>query len=78
METFRSPRWEDFDYVYRDEEEAAGKRLSIRVAWERMVNCADQRRYWGFGAFFATGLVDIPAEPLPEETKIYKQRPFSH
>jgi hypothetical protein len=79
METFRSPRWEDFNYVYKDEEDGSGKEVN-RLSW--LGNGWSIAQMDGdigeLAHFLQPGLVDIPAEPLPEETKMYKQRPFSH
>ncbi len=79
MECLRSPRWEDFTYVYEGEEEEDGEECN-RLAWlgngwsiaQTDPGAADMAH------FLQPGIIDIPAEPLPEETKIYKQRPFSY
>ena len=77
METLRSPRWEDFDYVYDGDRNGTE---TNRLAW-----LGDG---WSIAQvdpgqaepahFLQPGLIDIPAEPLPEDTPQFKQLPFSH
>lgn len=77
IETFRSPRWEDFDYVYDDEEEGQeGNRLAwLGNGW----SSAQVDDDGGDLAFYLQpGFVDAPAAPLPEDTPANRTRPFSH
>jgi hypothetical protein len=77
MECLRSVRWEDFEYQYEEEE---GEGECNRLGW--------LGNGWSIAQidpgsgeiahFLQPGLIDIPAEPLPEDTLIYKQRPFSY
>jgi hypothetical protein len=77
METFRSPRWEDFDYVYEGEED--GEEVN-RLAW--LGNGWASAQVDGKGGDLAFYLqpefVDVPAAPLPEATRVYEMRPFSY
>ena len=78
METLRSPRWEDYNYRYEGED-GSGKEVN-RLAWLGngwSVVQIDE----GAGElahFLQPEFVDAPAAPFPEETQVYKQRPFSH
>jgi hypothetical protein len=77
METFRSPRWEDYDYVYEGEEDGEeGNRLAwLGNGW------SSAQVEGGEGEithFLEPELVDFPAEPLPEKTRLYQIRPFSY
>ena len=77
MECLRSPRWEDFDYVYEGEEDGGE---SNRLAWlgngwsvaQTEPDAADMAH------FLQPHVMDIPAEPFPENTTCYRQRPFSY
>lgn len=77
IEAFRSPRWEDFEYVYEGEE--AGKAVN-RLAWLgngwSSVQVDDQGGDLAF--YLQPEFVDAPAAPLPEDTRLYKLRPFSY
>ena len=77
METFRSPRWEDFEYVYEGEE--AGKVVN-RLAWlGNGWSSAQVDDQGGDLAFYLQPeFVDVPAAPLPEDTRVYKLRLYSY
>jgi hypothetical protein len=77
MECLRSPRWEDFDYVYKGEEDGEE---SNRLSWLGNGWSTAQTDAGGadMAHFLQPGIVDIPAAPFPEDTKIYRQRPFSY
>ncbi|KAJ5994677.1 monooxygenase [Penicillium waksmanii] len=78
METLRSPRWEDYDYRYEGEDDS-GKEVN-RLAWLgngwSVVRTDDGAG--DLAHFLLPESVDVPAEPFPEETLAYKQKPFSH
>jgi hypothetical protein len=77
METFRSPRWEDFDYVYEGEE--AGKEVNYLAWLGNGWSSAQVENNGGDLAFYLRPeFVDVPASPLPEETRLYELRPFSY
>lgn len=77
MECLRSPRWEDFDYVYKGEKEGEE---SNRLSWLGNGWSTAQTQAGGaeVAYFLQPGVVDIPAAPFPEDTKLYRQRPFSY
>ncbi|KAL6821577.1 hypothetical protein V8C40DRAFT_267898 [Trichoderma camerunense] len=74
LETLRSPRWEDFNYVYNEETQT--NRLSwLGDGWSApQVNPEDGE----LAHFLQPAFVDLPASPYPEETVEYRQLPFSH
>ncbi|EED21311.1 monooxygenase, putative [Talaromyces stipitatus ATCC 10500] len=79
METIRSPRWEDYDYKYEGEDNE-GKEVN-RLAWLGNGWSIAQTGNGEAGElahFLQPAFVDVPAKPLPEETFVYKQKPFSH
>ncbi|KAM0424516.1 hypothetical protein ACHAPT_010230 [Fusarium lateritium] len=77
METLRSPRWEDFDYVY-SEDGAGGE--GNRLAWlgdgwsAAQVDPGEGE----LAHFLQPELMDIPAQPFPEDTAVFRMLPFSH
>jgi len=77
METLRSPRWEDFDYVYAGDKDGVE---SNRLAWLGDGWSAPQidPRAGELAHFLQPGLIDIPAEPFPEDTVEFRQLAFSH
>jgi hypothetical protein len=76
METFRSPRWEDFDYIYEGEEtgQAVNSLAWLGNGWSSVQ--VDEKGDLAF--YLQPDFVDVPAAPLPEETRLYKLRPFSY
>jgi len=77
MECLRSPRWEDFEYMYEGESgDGESNRLNfLGNGWS--IAQVDPEA-GELAHFLQPGLIDIPVEPLPEEDIVYKQRPFSH
>ena len=77
METFRSPRWEDFDYVY--EGEAAGVEGN-RLAWlgDGWSSTQVDEQGGDLAFYLQPEFVDSPAVPFPEQSRIYQLRPFSY
>ncbi|KAF7960488.1 hypothetical protein EAE96_000168 [Botrytis aclada] len=77
MECLRSPRWEDFDYVYEGEDD--GEECN-RLAWlgNGWSIAQIDSQEGELAHFLQPGMVDIPAEPFPEETSIFRMRPFSY
>ncbi|CAI6255193.1 unnamed protein product [Periconia digitata] len=82
IEAMRSPRWEDYDYVYVDELEGAGegtaKKRANRMLW--LGNGWTQGGLEGrdLAWYLYDGYVDRPVAPFPEETGKWKVRPFSY
>lgn len=77
MECLRSPRWEDYDYVYKgDTSQGECNRLGwLGNGWSiAQIDPAEGE----LAHFLQPGLVDVPAEPYPEDTLTFKQRPFSY
>ena len=79
MDTLRSPRWEDFDYEYLEQEglkEGEEKNLLrfLGNGWSDL----QLRDGQDLAYYLEPGLQDIPANPYPEETWTYVKKPFSH
>ena len=79
MDTLRSPRWEDFDYDYLEQEglkEGEEKNLLrfLGNGWSDLQLKEGQ----DLAYYLEPGLQDIPSDPYPEETWTYVKRPFSH
>jgi cation diffusion facilitator CzcD-associated flavoprotein CzcO len=77
METFRSPRWEDYDYVYEGESRAVeGNRLRwLGNGW----SYAQSQIGGGDLAYYLQPeFTDVPASPFPEKSPTYQKRPFSY
>lgn len=68
METLRSPRWEDWNYVYRGEEE--GGKETNRLGWLGNGWSAPQLddSQGDITYFVNPEEVDLPSEPFPEKT----------
>jgi cation diffusion facilitator CzcD-associated flavoprotein CzcO len=86
VEAMRSPRWEDFDYVYLDELEGGsdgtglqgvGKKAN-RLAWLGNGLSAKQKEGKDLAWYLYPEFVDKPVAPLPEDKGVYAIRPFSH
>lgn len=77
METFRSPRWEDFSYVYMaGKDEGDINHLSwLGNGWSILQTGDGEGE---IAHFIQPDLMDIPAAPYPEDSKVYRQLPFSH
>lgn len=75
VETFRSPRWEDFDYKYVQDE--SGKPVS-QFKWLGNGWSYPQRHGGDLAFYLEPEYLDIPSAPLPEQTRQYQIRPFSY
>ncbi|RSM01229.1 hypothetical protein CEP52_008651 [Fusarium oligoseptatum] len=77
METLRSPRWEDFDYVYSEDTEGKeGNRLAwLGDGWSAAQVDPGEGE---LAHFLQPELIDIPSEPFPEDTAVFRMLPFSH
>ncbi|KAH7256023.1 hypothetical protein BKA59DRAFT_521151 [Fusarium tricinctum] len=70
LETLRAPRWEDFNWKSAN---PAGNRLGwLGNGWSITITEGDPS--W----FLDPDVVDEPCEPKPEESEVYRRRPFSH
>ncbi|KAH8664921.1 hypothetical protein BGZ61DRAFT_367206 [Ilyonectria robusta] len=70
LEILRSPRWEDFNYESADK---TGNHLRwMGNGWSMTLTEGDPS--W----FLDEDVVDVPDEGEPENSKFYKNRPFSH
>lgn len=78
MEAFRSPRWEDWDYVYEGEEEG-GKEVN-RMGWlgDGWSLLQVDGEVGDLAYFLQPGQIDIPEGPLPERTAANRQRPYAY
>lgn len=74
LETLRSPRWEDFEYIYQQDDQTDGKLLRwLGNGWsELQLNGGDISYY------IEPAYVDAPSFPFPEETEAYNKLSFSH
>lgn len=77
IETFRSPRWEDFDYVYEGEQ--VGLTVN-RLAWlgNGWSSAQIDEKSGDLAYYLQPAFLDPPSAPRPEDTPIYKLRPFSY
>jgi hypothetical protein len=83
LETLRSPRWEDFEYLYEGEGE--GKEVNMLGWMQSGVSVVQQL---GQGEkpgdkgnlvfYLEPDYVDVPATPLPELSVVYQKRAFSY
>lgn len=80
LEVLRSPRWEDFEYVYVGEESfGKGKgKEGNRLAWLGNGWTDNQMRERHLAWYLYEEFVDVPVEGRPEEKERYVFRPFSH
>ncbi|KAM0346545.1 hypothetical protein ACHAP4_011681 [Fusarium culmorum] len=70
LETLRAPRWEDFNWKSAN---PAGNRFGwLGNGWSITITEGDPS--W----FLDPDVVDEPCEPRPEESEVYRRRPFSH
>ncbi|PVI07220.1 hypothetical protein DM02DRAFT_513303 [Periconia macrospinosa] len=78
IEAMRSPRWEDFDYVYVDELEGGTKKRANRMLWlgNGWTQNGIDRKHLAW--YLEDGYVDRPEAPLPEAKERYHIRPFSY
>ncbi|KAF4551956.1 Flavin-binding monooxygenase-like protein 4 [Elsinoe fawcettii] len=73
IEALRSPRWEDYEYEYKDE--AQGNEmawLGNGWSWCQREEGADMAWY------LLDAFREVPRDPLPEKNELYRHRPFSH
>ncbi|KPI40886.1 putative sterigmatocystin biosynthesis monooxygenase stcW [Cyphellophora attinorum] len=76
IETFRSPRWEDYNYEYEKDEQ--GKAIS-HLAWLGEGYTHTQAHGTGDLAFYLEPEYnDVPAAPFPEKIRMYELRPYSY
>lgn len=74
IETLRSPRWEDYEYVYRKGSPTERNRLAwLGNGWsEQQLNDGDMAYY------VDPVYIDFPAAPRPEETRKWTMASWSH
>jgi cation diffusion facilitator CzcD-associated flavoprotein CzcO len=86
VEAMRSPRWEDFDYVYLDELEGhhsenglhgVGKKAN-RMAWLGNGWTINQQEERDLAYYLYPDFLDKPVAPLPEKKELFQIRPFSY
>ncbi|KAF5005536.1 hypothetical protein FDECE_8029 [Fusarium decemcellulare] len=77
LETLRSPRWEDFDYVYDGDKDGVERnRLAwLGDGWSAAQVDGDQG---DLAHYLQPGVIDIPSEPFPEDTPAFRTLAFSH
>ncbi|KAI4626824.1 hypothetical protein J4E83_003977 [Alternaria metachromatica] len=86
VETMRSPRWEDFDYIYLDELEGQSDgtelhgvgKTSNRLAWLGNGWTSAQTEGKHLAWYLYPEFMEKPVSPLPEEKETYAIRPFSY
>ena len=91
IEAMRSPRWEDFEYVYLDELEGAdheqglngvgagkGKKRANRLAWLGNGWTVSQLEERDLAWYLYPEFLNKPDAPLPEEKESFRIRPFSY
>ncbi|KAF1851910.1 FAD/NAD(P)-binding domain-containing protein [Cucurbitaria berberidis CBS 394.84] len=91
VEAMRSPRWEDFEYVYLDELEGAnheeglngvnageGKKRANRLAWLGNGWSVNQLEERDLAWYLYPEFLNKPVAPRPEEKESYRIRPFSY
>ncbi|KAH7075495.1 hypothetical protein BKA63DRAFT_413523 [Paraphoma chrysanthemicola] len=84
VEALRSPRWEDFEYVYLDELEGADKANGLggtkanRLAWLGNGWSINQLEERDLAFYLYPEFLEKPVAPKPEENKQFKIRPFSY
>lgn len=70
LEALRAPRWEDFSWKSAN---PAGNRFGwLGNGWSITLTEGDPS--W----FLDPDIIDEPCEPKPEESEVYRKRPFSH
>lgn len=69
LETFRAPRWEDFDFESTDE----NKLRWLGNGWS-VTQMGEGDPAW----YLDPSVVDVPKVGEPGESGVYAKRPFSH
>ena len=78
VETMRSPRWEDFEYVYCDELGGGGKSAANQMAWLGNGWSDNEKKKKDLAWYLYPEFSDRPVAPLPEAKEMYNIRPFSY
>jgi hypothetical protein len=88
IEAMRSPRWEDYEYIYVDELEGrvdeahtnglGNKRKANQLAWLGNGLSVNQLEGKDLAYYLYPEFVDKPLAPKPEENEFLKIRPFSY
>lgn len=76
IEAMRSPRWEDYEYVYDGEGEGGGE--ANQLAWLGNGWSVNQTEERDLAWYLYPEFVDKPLAPRPEENGRLKVRAFSH
>lgn len=75
IEAMRSPRWEDWEYVQDSHGGEKGHTLSwLGNGWSTL----EVEEGKDVAYYLEPEFLDLPAAPLPEESKLQQMRPFSH
>lgn len=86
VEALRSPRWEDFEYVYIGELHGVAGEGDVgvtggevnRMAWLGNGWSVNQMEEKDMAWYLYPDFLDSPVAPYPEERERYRIRPFSH
>lgn len=83
IEAMRSPRWEDYDYIYVDELEGResrklGGKETNRMAWLGNGWSVNQLEERDLAWYLYPEFVEKPSAPLPEKNEMFRIRPFSY
>tara|TARA_R110002003_G_scaffold41_8_gene2871 strand:- start:9806 stop:10729 length:924 start_codon:yes stop_codon:yes gene_type:complete len=84
MEAMRSPRWEDYEYVYVDELAGQGDANGLggskanRLAWLGNGWSVNQLEERDLAWYLYPEFVEKPVAPKPEENSVFKIRGFSY
>lgn len=73
IETLRSPRWEDFEYLYSDEKTKENPLAWVGNGWSET-----QLEGHDVAYYIEPEFVDFPEAPFPEKTKRWAKVAFSH
>lgn len=78
LEALRSPRWEDYNYVYKGESENGSESNQLRWLGNGWSSAQVEPGIGDLAWYVKPEFVDRPAFPLPEKTHIYQLRAFSY
>jgi cation diffusion facilitator CzcD-associated flavoprotein CzcO len=83
IEAMRSPRWEDYEYIYAGEEEgnnaSTGQKKEVnRMAWLGSGWSVNQLDHKHLAWYLYPEFQDIPKPQRPEENERFAIRPFSY